>query len=130
MLHVHGSPTPETSADLRCHRCGYDLRAHPEDAKCPECGESVAESRRLALIPRRPARRASDPRWRRRLLAGAWVLALMPIIDVLQGLGWASDMPVPSLFPPAVGTLGHTFLYGSRTDQPLLFCIGVVLLFS
>jgi threonine synthase len=32
----------EISTELPCHRCGYDLRAHPPDGKCPECGESVA----------------------------------------------------------------------------------------
>ena len=68
-----------TSADLPCHRCGYDLRAHPPDGQCPECGASVAESRRLAAIPLRPAWRDSDPRWRRRILAGAWVLVLLPL---------------------------------------------------
>ena len=118
--------TPEMSADLPCHRCGYDLRAHPQDAKCPECGESVAESRRLALIPRRPAWQDSDPRWRRRMLAGAWVLAFMPLIDVLQIFGWPSSVPVPTVFPHAVGTLDQTFLCVMRVDQSVLVCIGVV----
>lgn len=122
--------TAEISADLPCHRCGYDLRAHAQDAKCPECGESVAESRRVALIPRRPAWRDSDPRWRRHMLAGAWILVFMPLIDVLQIFGWTSSVPVPTVFPHAVATLDQTFLCGSRVDQPVLFCIGIVLLFS
>lgn len=28
----------------RCEKCGYDLTAQPEDARCPECGETVAAS--------------------------------------------------------------------------------------
>src|SRR3954451_20553140 len=90
-------PTPDapTSADHPCHACGYDLRAHPPDGQCPECGASVAESRRLASIPRRPAWRDADPRWRRRIVAGAWLLVLLPLLNVLQTFKWASAVPVP-----------------------------------
>src|SRR5947199_1938403 len=88
----------EMSVDLPCHQCRYDLRAQPQDGKCPECGASVAESRRLAAIPRRPAWRDSDPRWRRRMLAGMWVLVLVPLIDVLETFGWASRVPAPRVF--------------------------------
>lgn len=122
----------EMSADLLCHRCGYNLRAHPQDGKCPECGESIAESHRQALNPRRPAWRDSDPRWRRRMLLGTWILAFMPFMDVLQSFGWISSIPAPSLFHHTALTLDQTFLGDSvsRVDQPLLFCMGVVLLFS
>src|SRR3982751_830079 len=86
--------TAEICADLPCHSCGYDLRAHPQDGQCPECGASVAESRRLAAIPRRPAWRDADPRWRRRMIAGAWILVLLPLTNVLQRFGWTSGVPV------------------------------------
>src|SRR5688572_11129554 len=94
---VHVSPplmTDEagTSAGPPCYGCGYDLRATPRDGKCPECGASVAESRRLAAIPRRPAWRDSDPRWRWRVLAGAWVLVLLPVVHALVASDWASDV--------------------------------------
>jgi hypothetical protein len=123
--------TGEISVDLPCHRCGYDLRAHPQDGQCPECGASVAESRRLAAIPIRPAWRDSDPRWRRRMLAGTWVLVLVPLMDALQAFGWASSVPVPNVFGFR-GTLAldETFLCGTGVYAPLVFCIGVVLLFS
>src|SRR6476619_8383546 len=87
-----------TATELPCHGCGYDLRAHPPDGKCPECGASVAEARRVAAIPRRPAWRESDPRWRRRMLAGAWVLVFLPLMDTLMASGWASKIPVPTVF--------------------------------
>jgi hypothetical protein len=120
------------SADPLCHRCGYNLRAHAQDGKCPECGEPVAESQRQALIPRRPAWRESDPRWRRRMLLGVWILAFMPFMDVLQHFNWVSSVPVPSLFHHTPLTLDQTFLGDimMRVDQPLLFCMGVVLLFA
>ena len=125
--------TAQAPVDLPCHHCGYDLRAHPQHGKCPECGESVAESRRLAAIPRRPAWRDSDPRWRRRTLAGVWLLVLLPLMDVLRVYGWASRVPVPSLFDARIapGTLNDTLLCDNLgVYRPLVFCIGVVLLFA
>jgi hypothetical protein len=92
----------------------------------------VAEARRLAAIPRRPAWRDGDGRWRRRVLAGVWVLVCLPLVDVLKFAGWADRVPVPSVFgfPDAFDTLKNSYLGSMRVDQPLLFCIGVVLLFA
>jgi hypothetical protein len=84
----------------------------------------------VAQIPRRPAWRNSDPRWRRRILAGVWILALLPSLDVMQSFGWTSGIPVPRVFSYAVRTLDETLFCQMRVDQPLLFCVGVVLLFS
>jgi hypothetical protein len=121
----------EMSTVLPCHVCGYDLRAHAQDGICPECGATVAEARKWAAVPLRPAWRESDPRWRRRMVAGAWVLVLLPLMEALQRFGWAAGIRVPSVFEylrtvPLDGTLASwPALY-----QPLVFCIGVVLLFS
>src|SRR5438874_8793838 len=103
--------TAEMSDELLCHRCGYDLRAHPQDGKCPECGASVAESRRVAAIPRRPAWRDSDPRWRRRMLAGTWALVLLPLMDALEAFGWAAKLRMPTFSDfQGIFTLDNTFL--------------------
>ena len=120
------------SAEVPCHRCGYDVRAHPEGAICPECGASVAESRRAAAVPLRPHWRDSDPRWRRRILAGAWLLVLVPLVDVLLASGQAARIPVPNILPcqGAVVTLDETYLANLALYPPLVFCTGVVLLFS
>jgi hypothetical protein len=125
---VETSPAPDP---LTCD-CGYDLRAHPHDGNCPECGASVAESRRLAAIPRRPDWPDSDPRWRRRMLAGVWLLVLLPLMDALQAFDVASKVPVPAIFEihGAVRTLDETLVCFPGVYQPLIFCIGVVLLFS
>lgn len=122
----------DTTGDIPCHRCGYDLRAHPPDGTCPECGASVAEARKLAAIPRRPPWRDSDPRWRRRVLAGVWVLVLLPLVDVSLFYGWAARVHVPGILgsPDVLDTLDNTFLLSMRLDLPLLFCIGVALLFA
>src|SRR3954466_4656740 len=117
--------TAEISADLPCHRCGYDLRVHPHDGVCPECGASVAESRRVAAIPRRPAWRDSDPRWRRRLLAGGWILAMLPLMNALRVLRWDSAMTIPTIADyKGPITLGSTLLADPNVHLPLLFCIG------
>lgn len=128
-------PMPASIQELEylgCHRCGYDLRAHARDANCPECGASVADSQREAKIPRRPAWQKSDPCWRRRMIAGVWVLVFLPLLDVLRATGWAADVPIPSLvgLPGHVSTLSECFLYNLFVYQPILLCIGLVLLFS
>ena len=129
---MKASRPAKTSPDLPCHRCGYDLRAHPLDGKCPECEASVAESQRLAAIPLRPAWRDSDPRWRRRLIAGAWLLVFLPLMDLLEIFRWVSRVPVPTIFNSrgALHTLNETYLYHTGVYRPLVFCMGVVLLFS
>jgi predicted RNA-binding Zn-ribbon protein involved in translation (DUF1610 family) len=121
-----------TSTALQCDACGYDLRAHAADGKCPECGASVAESRRLAAIPRRPAWRDSDPRWRRRMLAGVWVLVLVPLMAVLEASGWTSRLALPTLFDFKNNplTIRESFAFEFQTYDHFIFCIGVVLLFS
>jgi hypothetical protein len=117
-------------SELPCYWCGYDLRAHPQDGICPECGGSVAESRQWAAIPRRPAWKESDPRWRRRILAGTWVLVLLPLMDVLEKSGWASHLFVPTFWGYGPNSLQETLLFNMALYPIILFCIGVVLLFS
>lgn len=119
----------DLSTAVACSRCGYDVRAQPVDGTCPECESPVAESRRLSVIPRRPAWRDSDPRWRRRMLAGVWVLVLVPLMEVLNRLGVSERMPMPIFFDVQRGqTLYETYIRMNYTY--LMFCIGVVLLFS
>jgi hypothetical protein len=112
-----------------CHACGYDVRAQPADGICPECCALVSESRRLALIPRRPAWRDSDPRWRRRMLAGVWVLVLVPLMGALRYLGWDSSIPVPTFFA-IQGAQSLADSYITLSYACFTFCIGVVLLFA
>lgn len=133
---VRGASTPGVSEamsdELLCHRCGYDLRAHPEDGKCPECGESVAESRRIGAVPLRPAWRNSDPRWRRRMLTGVWILVLLPLMDTLYALGWSSRIAVPTFdaFRHTVNSLDETLLQNMGLFPFFAFCTGMALLFS
>ena len=66
------------------------------------------------------------------MLAGAWVLVLLPLADVLQASGWDSVIPTwtPFDFRGTVRTLGDTLLFTASVYAPVLFCIGVVMLFS
>ncbi|MEA2733592.1 MAG: hypothetical protein QOE14_43, partial [Humisphaera sp.] len=66
------------------------------------------------------------------MLAGAWILVLVPLMDALKAFGWASSVPVPSVFgfPAAVRTLDQSLLCTMGVYPSLVFCIGVVLLFS
>ena len=66
------------------------------------------------------------------MLAGAWILVLLPLMDVLQAFKWASRVPVPTVFDfrGTVRTLDNTLVCFPGVYAPLVFCIGVVLLFS
>jgi hypothetical protein len=64
------------------------------------------------------------------MLAGVWILVLVPLVDVLQASGWAEGIPAPSYFHEDRGTLDQTLLCNMGLYPILLFCIGVVLLFS
>jgi hypothetical protein len=66
------------------------------------------------------------------MLAGAWILVLLPLMDVLTAFGWASSIPVPTIFDyrGVVRALDDTLLcYGAVYEQ-VVFCMGLVLLFS
>lgn len=112
-------------AELFCHRCGYDLRVQPVDGVCPECATPVADSVRVGQLPRRPAWRHSDPRWRRRLLIGLWLLVLLPVFRMVP-----LEIPIPTVFDyrGVVQTLADTEF--PRIAADILFCVGIVLLFS
>lgn len=122
----------EISSELPCHACGYDLRAHSLDGVCPECGASVAEARRVAGIPLRPAWRDSDARWRRRMLFGVWLWVLLPLMEFLKAFEWTSSLRVPAIFELGghLRRLDETFLSNFRVFQLLLFCMGAGLIFS
>jgi hypothetical protein len=119
----------DTSAAIPCHACGYDVRAQSPGGVCPECNASVAESIRLAPIPRRPAWHDSDPRWRRRILAGAWLLLLMPLFATLRALKLDARIPVPTFFKvQGPQSLDDSFI--RMTYAYLIFCVSMVLFFS
>ena len=125
-------PTPDALAEVPCHRCGYDVRAHGEDGVCPECAASVAESRRLAAIPVRPKWGESDPRWRRRMLAGVWLLVMVPLADVVNVFGWADKVLMPNLYGGFLAgqTLRDTMIFWSFLYQAVVMCMGLALIFS
>ena len=65
------------------------------------------------------------------MLAGAWILVLVPLMAVLVASGWASSLAVPTPFNfKHTGAWMLEDTYAVRTYEYLTFCIGVVLLFS
>ena len=59
----------EVSIDLPCFHCHYNLRTQTTEARCPECGQPVADSLRGDYLW------LADPRWLQRLPRAATVLS-------------------------------------------------------
>ena len=62
------------------------------------------------------------------MLAGAWVLAMIPLFQVLRQLGVAYPLPALPGLRHAIETFDDTYL--AMVDPLPTFCIGAVLLFS
>ena len=61
------SMTIDDDSSFPCPRCGYDLRAHPDHARCPECGHAVTQSAVLGAISH----------WVDRKLLDLWSIAVL-----------------------------------------------------
>ena len=61
------SMTIDDDSSFPCPRCGYDLRAHPDHARCPECGRAVTQSAVLGAISH----------WVDRKLLDLWSIAVL-----------------------------------------------------
>jgi hypothetical protein len=66
------------------------------------------------------------------MLAGVWILTLLPSMNLLLATGWAAAIPVPNLIDShhTQYTLDQTFAAGFGVFPLLTFCMGAVLLFS
>jgi hypothetical protein len=62
------APDGTVAADVTCRECGYNLRTLHVQARCPECDTPVAASVRGDTLM------YCDPRWLRKLIAGADLL--------------------------------------------------------
>ena len=62
--------------NLRCAKCGYNLRMQALDGRCPECGTEVAETLRAGNLA------YSDPRWLRNISIGCILLVLAPAASI------------------------------------------------
>ena len=67
------------------------------------------------------------------MLAGTWVLVLLPLMDALNAFGWASHVPVPNVLGyGAVRTLDETFVCnpGGHLQSLILAAVLIVVGFQ
>ena len=90
-----------------CDHCGYNLKGLREDGACPECGKTIARSRR----------RSSDDSivdapltWLHSLSSGAYILAFAGVIFLCFRVGvWITDGGMHTLC--MLGLLGTTLMW-------------------
>lgn len=105
---------------VSCVRCGYDLRAHSPEARCPECGAAVE------VTLRRPLLESSHGQWVTSLRRGTLLLCVSCVaIAVLAFLEmqWINQLiarrPVTALF--------RLQLFNVELAVALPFALGVIL---
>jgi hypothetical protein len=66
------------------------------------------------------------------MLAGVWLLVMVPLADVVNVFGWADKVLMPSLYGSLLAgqTLRDTILFDIQVYQSLVLCMGLALLFS
>ncbi len=65
------------------------------------------------------------------MLAGAWVLVLVPLMTALDTFGWAARINVPTFFDvQGAQSLDESYVNVFQSYACFTFCIGVVLLFA
>jgi hypothetical protein len=66
------------------------------------------------------------------MLAGVWILVFLPLMDTLRTSGWVSSVPVPHVFDfcDQANTLDERLMSYHGFFPALMFCMGMVLLFS
>ncbi len=86
-------PEPTIAEDLKCTRCGYNLRGLTLSKLCPECGTSIERSIHGNLL------RYADPDWVNKLRLGALLTLWNLLIAILLG---AAAAALPSMGTPQV----------------------------
>ena len=76
--------TQPLTEDLKCTRCGYNLRGLTLDKLCPECGTAIARSVHGNLL------RYADPEWLGKLRLGTALMLWTILISVIAAVAVAA----------------------------------------
>ncbi len=113
-----GQPLTE---DLKCTRCGYNLRGLTLDKLCPECATLIARSIHGNLL------RYADPEWLDKLRLGAelmlWnILIVGVVLGVAAGLFMTVGLPqvVVSIVFMLAGVLALWAMFLITTPEPAI----------
>lgn len=114
------APAQPLTEDLRCTRCGYNLRGLTLDKLCPECATPIARSIHGNLL------RYADPEWLDKLRLGAalmlWNILIGVVLGLAVGLLMMVGLPqvVVSIVSMLAGLLGLWAMFLVTTPEPAI----------
>jgi hypothetical protein len=98
------------SQDVKCRRCGYNLRGLHHAGRCPECGTPVGLSCHGDLL------RFADPLWLDKLARGALLIVWGVLISIVVRVGGGTILALTGapMLTPMLGVLASIVgLYGA-----------------
>ncbi len=108
-----GDLVEETAGRAICPGCGYDLRGHPDDARCPECGQTVSVSDTFRTINQWADRKLLDLWSVFVLQAIGSVAAAFSLLAVARGQYVALVLALAAGLYIGAGLLWYLFLLAS-----------------
>lgn len=99
------TPEPTIAEDLKCTRCGYNLRGLTLSKLCPECGTPIERSIHGNLL------KYADPDWVNKLRLGALLTLWNLLIAILLGAaaGALPSMGMPQVAASMLSLIGGIF---------------------
>jgi hypothetical protein len=99
----HVSEPADLAHAVPCPVCGYDLRGHPDQTRCPECGRDVHAGEAMHV----------ERRWVDRALVDLWSIGVLQVVGLLAALVSAIAITRGQYLAVVLGMMALVYLAAS-----------------